>query len=247
MAWIDSPGDLANNPILVLPLDSHQETAMPSAITGYELPPPTFPHIGPHGIGVHTAAHLAARIRSCPLMSAGDLLEVFWGNRFVAARVLPATAGSIDVEVPAALLHNGVNRCHYRLLKAGQCPRRSLPASVRVKLDIPGDGALAPIVLPTRIARDGIDLNTLQRHLKLSIRPYANRASGDRITVRWGDVRVDLAPLENARDSSRIAAYIPREVIFEAGPDPFLDVSYCILDQVGNCSGWAPSMHIPIS
>lgn len=220
---------------------------MPSAATGYELPPPTFPHIGPHGIGVHTAAHLAARIRSCPLMDPGDVLEVFWGNRFVAARVLPAEAGGIDVEVPAALLHNGVNRCHYRLLKPGQCPRRSLPASVRVKLDAPGAGALAPIVVPAHIARDGIDLSTLQSDLKLSIRPYLNRASGDLITVRWGDLRVDLAPLAKAKDTARIAAFIPRDLILEAGPDPFLDVSYYILDQVGNGSGWAPSMHIPIS
>ena len=61
---------------------------MHRAAKGSELPPPSLPHVSHHGIGLHTACHLQALIRTGPPMAAGDLLELFWGNRYAAAHVL---------------------------------------------------------------------------------------------------------------------------------------------------------------
>ncbi|NER62178.1 hypothetical protein G3435_23860 [Pseudomonas sp. MAFF212428] len=151
------------------------------------------------------------------------------------------------MHVPRQLLYPGLNNLHYRLLRPGQHPRRSLPCQVAVKLDCPGGAVdtadnpgLAPLHLPASLRQHGLDLQHLEQDVAFRIAPYRHMAPGDAITLRWADLRLDLAPLPADAVGTAVNGVIPREVILEAGSDDRLQASYCILDRVGNSSHWAP-------
>lgn len=211
-----------------------------------QLPLPTLPGINAAGIGRHSAARLRARIPIEPPMEAGDLIALFWGQRFVTAHTLQAgqATGYVELRIPGGMLHNGIQRLHYRLFKPNNRPLRSPERQVLVKLDCPGgNGAehrLQPLQLPRRLRREGLCLETLTGDLACSLAPYGNMAEGDQITLRWGDLRLDLPPLKRAQIGHPVAAKIPQALIQECGADPHLELSYCILDRVGNRSQWAP-------
>ena len=228
---------------------------MHRAAKGSELPPPALLHIAPHGIGVHTASHLQASIQTAPTLQAGDLLELFWGNRYVAAHLLRAgePGTSIALAVPRQMLYPGLNTLHYRLLQPGQHPRRSAPLQVAVKLNCPGgyvttpeNPHLTPLRLPGRLLRQGLDLSRCGQGVPFNIAPYRHMAEGDAITLRWADLRIDLAPLPSDGIGCPIQGLIPTQVLLEAGNDEHLDASYCILDKVGNCSQWAPAVRLRV-
>ncbi|MNM55390.1 hypothetical protein D3C81_665280 [compost metagenome] len=225
---------------------------MPNVSQGPELSPPTLPGINAAGIGCHSAARLRARVPIQPPMEAGDLLTLFWGQRFVAAHSLQAHEpdGSIDLRIPASLLHNGIHRLHYRLLKPGHHPLRSPELQVLVKLDCPGGNSphehLQPVQLAGRLRREGLFLHSLNNDLPCTLAPYRNMAEGDRITLRWGDLRVDLPGVSKCQVGQPLRARIPLTLIEENGPDPHLELSYCILDRVGNRSQWAPAVHLRV-
>lgn len=225
------------------------------AAKGSELPPPSLPHVPRHGINRHTACHVQALISTGPPMAAGDLLELFWGNRFATAHILQASdvAAQVSLAVPRQLLHNGLNTLHYRLLQPGQHPRRSSPCQVTVKLDCPGGEAcppenpgLAPLQLPAILHRHGLDLCHLDDGVAFRIPPYRHMAEGDAITLRWADLRLDLAPLPATAVGTVVHGSVPRELILEAGSDNRLQASYCILDRVGNSSHWAPAACVQV-
>ena len=71
-------------------------------------------------------------------------------------------------------------------------------------------------------------------------------AKGDRITLRWGDLRLDLPALEQSQVGNPLLVKIPLTLIREGGPDRHLELSYCILDRVGNRSQWAPATHLQV-
>ena len=100
--------------------------------------------------------------------------------------------------------------------------------------------SLAPVSIPETIRRQGVNPNQIKRGVPLTIEPYLNMAVDDEITLRWGDVRMDLPPLKSADIGQPIHVWIPPAIILEAGEDLRLDVTYCILDRVGNNSRWAP-------
>ena len=43
-----------------------------------------------------------------------------------------------------------------------------------------------------------------------------------------------------------ISVFVPSEIIQEAGEDPKLEVTYCIIDRVGNNSRWAPARTLKV-
>ncbi|TDF79928.1 hypothetical protein [Pseudomonas sp. H9] len=218
-----------------------------SASPAIELLLPALPGIHIAGIGLHSATRLHARIAIQPPMEAGDLITLFWGQRFVAAHTLQAAHADdyVELRIPAGMLHNGVQRLHYRVFKPGQRPLRSPERQVLVKLDCPGgndaEQHLQPLQLDRRLRHEGLCLDTLSGDLQCSLAPYRNMAEGDQITVRWGDLRLDLAPLNRQQIGRTLQVEIPRALIEESGADPHLELSYCILDRVGNRSQWAPS------
>ncbi|QXH73324.1 hypothetical protein KSS92_02060 [Pseudomonas atacamensis] len=223
-----------------------------------ELAAPTLACAQKTGINQAIAAHLLIDVPPYRDMDVGDLIELFWNKCYVASKVLSAddVGESVSLRVPESFITNGTARIHYRVMQVGQGPALSAATRVQVKLDCPGgqptgqcedeNQQLAPVIIPEAIRRQGVNPSQIKRGVPLTIEPYLNMAEDDAITLRWGDVRMDLAPVTAADVGLPIQVWIPPTVIVEAGEDLRLDVTYCILDRVGNNSRWAPPRTLKI-
>ena len=105
---------------------------------------------------------------------------------------------------------------------------------------------LAPLMIPEPIQRYGVNPSQMKRGVPVSIEPYRNMAIDDEITLLWGDVRMDLPKLRKADVDQSISVFVPPNIIQEAGEDPKLEVTYCVIDRVGNNSRWAPARTLKI-
>jgi hypothetical protein len=222
------------------------------------LAAPTLAQSHKAGINVTSAAYLLVDVAPYPGMDDGDLIELFWDRCYVASRVLTAedVGKAISLRVPQSFIANGASRIHYRVMQVGRGPAVSFAAQVEIKLDCPGGQSLtlcghenehlAPVGLPETIRRQGVNPNQIKRGVPLTIEPYLNMATDDEITLRWGDARMDLPRIKAGEVGQPIQVWVPPAIILEAGEDLRLEVTYCILDRVGNNSGWAPPRRLRI-
>ncbi len=222
-------------------------TATPAMLTA-----PTLPQANRHGINALAAAQLQVDIAPYPGMEEGDLIELFWNNCFADSRRITACkiGTHTRLRVPESFVQDGLAQVHYRVMQIGHGPARSITAQVQVKTVCPGGQAfahlsdenqnLAPVHLPETIRRYGVNGSQVRRGIPLTIEPYLNMATGDAITLRWGDIRLDLPKILAKGVGLPVQVWVPSAVIVEAGDDSRLDVTYCILDRVGNNSRWAP-------
>ena len=223
-----------------------------------ELGAPSLAHNPMHGIGVMAAAHLLIEIPPYAAMDEADLIELFWDGCYVASRSLRAAdiGQPVSLRVPESFIQNGTSRIHYRVMQVGQAPALSATRRVQVKLDCPGgqpselcgdeNQSLEPLGVPQMIRRQGVNPNPIKRGVPLTIEPYLNMAAEDEITLRWGDVRMDLPKVKADEVGKPINVWVPPAVILEAGEDNQLEITYCILDRVGNSSRWAPACKLKI-
>lgn len=222
------------------------------------LAAPTLANTHRTGINITCAARLEVVIAPFPNMDAGDLIELFWNSCYVGSRLLTqqdANTG-VTMRVPESFIANGPSRIHYRVMQVGRGPLISATQRVHVKLDCPGgqplalsgdeNQGLAPVRIPEAIRRQGVNPNQIKRGVPLTIEPYLNMATDDAITLRWGDVRMDLPRLKPSDVGQPINVWVPPQLIIEAGEDLRLEVTYCILDRVGNNSHWAPPCTLKI-
>lgn len=217
-----------------------------------ELAAPTLAQSAKTGINICAAAHLLIEIPPYATMDEGDLIELFWDNCYVASRVLTAADlnAPVSLRVPQSFVGNGTSVAHYRVMQVGRGPALSATRRLHIKLDCPGgqpsplsgdeNQSLDPVTLPDPIRRHGVNPSQIKRGVPLTIPPYLNMATEDEITLRWGDVRMDLPKVKTCEVGQPINVWVPPAVIIEAGEDPRLEVTYCILDRVGNNSRWAP-------
>ncbi|MCK1792382.1 hypothetical protein [Pseudomonas violetae] len=223
-----------------------------------ELAMPTLARSHKGGINIHLAAHLMMDIAPYPGMSEGDLIELYWDECFVASKTLGAdeVGATVSLRVPQSFIVNGIASVHYRLMQIGAAPVLSAVEQVQVKLDCPGgqppplcgdeNQNLAPVQMPETICRKGVNPSQIKRGVPLTIEPYLNMAVDDEITLRWGDVRMDLPKLDRTDIGHPIQVWVPPAIIEEAGEDLHLEVTYCVLDRLGNNSRWAPPRRLKI-
>lgn len=224
-----------------------------------KLSAPSLPQANKYGVGAKAAAHLQVTIKPYAAMDEGDLIELFWGDCYVASKLLTAAdAGQpVELRVPESFLQNGKVRTWYQVQKVGSAPSRSPGTEVLIKLDCPGgyladpgteeNQGLAPLAVSETVMRYGLSARQLRRGVALTIEAYQNMAVNDEITLRWGDLRMDL-PAIDAKDVGKpITLKVPPTLIREAGEDEQLEVTYCIIDQVGNNSRWAPPRALKVS
>ncbi|KAB0520402.1 MULTISPECIES: hypothetical protein [Pseudomonas] len=223
------------------------------------LTAPTLPQAVGNGINALAAAHLQVDIPPYPGMDEGDLIELFWNNCFAASRRI--TTGKIGefthLRVPESFVLEGPTQVHYQVMQVGHGPARSAVTRVRVKTLCPGgqpsplcgdeNQNLAPVGLPDIIRRYGVNASQVRRGIPLTIEPYLHMTTGDAITLRWGDVRLDLPKIRAREVGLAVQVWVPSTVIIEAGDDCRLEVTYCILDRVGNNSRWAPARTLRIA
>lgn len=223
-----------------------------------ELLPPSIPQASRHGIGVRNASNLMVHIEPYRDMDEGDLIELFWDGCYVASKILTASdiRNAIVLRVPESFLQNGKARTYYRIMKIGGIPVTSPCRKLWVKLNAPGGGlvsvnteenqGLAPLHVAPSVVRCGLSRRHLDGGLPMAIEPYLNMAAHDEITVRWGDVRMDLPPLTAEDVGEPVDLVIPPALIMEGGGEQQLEATYCIIDRVGNNSLWAPPREIRI-
>lgn len=222
------------------------------------LPAPAIPQAIRQGIGIKVASHLMIHIGPYDNMETGDLIELFWNGCYVASRILKASdlGKTITLRLPESFLQNGKARTHYQVMKVGGSPEVSACRKLWVKLDAPGgqlvsphaeeNQGLAPLTVPPSVTHRGLTGRHISHGLPLSIEPYLNMAPHDEITVRWGDLRMDLPPLTAENVGVPVGLIVPPELILEAGDEQRLEATYCIIDRVGNNSLWAPPREIRI-
>ena len=223
------------------------------------LTAPSLPQALRNGINALAAAQLQVNIAPYPGMDEGDLIELFWNNCFAASRRVTACKVGTPtcLRVPESFVLDGAARVHYQIMQVGHGPARSAVTRVHVKTNYPGgqplvlysdeNQSLAPVSLPDSIRRYGVNASQVGRGIPLTIEPYLNMSTGDAITLRWGDARLDL-PMIQAKDVGvAVQVWVPGALIIEAGDDSRLDVTYCILDRVGNNSRWAPARTLRIA
>ncbi len=223
------------------------------------LTAPTLPQAIRNGINALAATHLQVDIAPYPGMDEGDVIELFWNNCFAASRrVTACKAGTpTRLRVPESFVQDGPARVHYQVMQIGRAPARSGVTRVRVKTNCPGgrpsdlysdeNQNLAPVNLPETIRRYGVNSSQVRRGIPLTIEPYAHMTTGDAITLRWGDVRMDLPKIQTMGVGLAVQVWVPSTVIVDAGDDCRLEVTYCILDFVGNTSRWAPARTLRIA
>ncbi|MGF0241609.1 hypothetical protein ACQR3P_20360 [Rhodococcus sp. IEGM1300] len=216
------------------------------------LAAPTLAQAHKSGINSHSAAQLLIDVAPYPGMDESDLIELFWDNCYVASKVLNALdiGHPINLRVPESFIASGSSRVHYRVRQVGHGTQVSAATRLQIKLDCPGgqpsslcgdeNQNLAPVGLPDTIRRQGVNPNQIKRGVPLTIDAYLNMAVDDEITLRWGDVRMDLPRLKACDVGQAVQVWVPPAIILEAGEDLRLEVTYCVLDRVGNNSRWAP-------
>jgi hypothetical protein len=62
----------------------------------------------------------------------------------------------------------------------------------------------------------------------------------------WGDIRMDVPKLRVMDIGKPVNVFVPPEIIQEAGEDLKLEITYCVIDRVGNNSRWAPPRSIRV-
>ncbi len=223
------------------------------------LTAPTLPQAIGNGINALAATHLQVDIAPYPGMDEGDLIELFWNNCFAASRRVTAckVGAFTHLRVPESFVLDGPAQVHYQVMQVGHAPARSAVTQIRVKTLFPGgppsplycdeNQNLAPVGLPETIRRYGVNACQVRRGIPLTIEPYLNMTTGDAITLRWGDVRLDLPKIQAKEVGLAVQVWVPSTVIIEAGDDCRLEVTYCILDRVGNNSRWAPARMLRIA
>jgi len=221
---------------------------------GSELSPPALPPYAANGIGLHSASDLFVTIHTYTHMEQGDLVELFWNDCFILAQQVQNTNHPLHLPVPLSFITDGDARVHYRVLRVGHPAQKSPCLTIPVKLQCPGgslqsDGEnqfLAAVQLPERVLREGLDLKRIKRGVAFSIEPWQYMAAMDCLTLRWGDLRLDIPPLLPSQVGQAVSGRIPKALLREAGHDPHLEATYCVIDRVGNRSGWAPGRQVRV-
>jgi hypothetical protein len=223
-----------------------------------KLSPPWLPQINKQGIGASAAKDLRVYIDPYPDMDEGDLIELFWNDCYVASALLSAADinQTLVLRVPQSFLLSGKSRVWYRVMKIGAEPVTSPVCKLWVKLEPPGghlinaggdeNQGLAPLSIPFSVLREGLSAEQIRCGVEVCIKPYMNMDSYDEITLRWGDVRMDLPALGCEDVGQSIIFRVPAALIEEAGDDLHHEVTYCVIDRVGNNSHWAPSRAVSV-
>lgn len=217
------------------------------------LTPPHVPQAHQKGIGLAAAAHLMVHIEPYTDMDEGDLIELLWGGCYVTSRTVGAAdvGQALTLRVPESFMENGKVKVGYRVMKIGGLPETAPHSTYWVKLDLPGgqlidpdaeeNQGLEPLILPATVISEGLHASHLRDGLQLTIAPYLNMAPRDEITLRWGDLRMDLAALEPGEVNLPITFTVPPGFIREACSEGAQEMTYCIIDRAANNSRWAPA------
>ncbi|MBB3228030.1 hypothetical protein FHW69_002665 [Luteibacter sp. Sphag1AF] len=217
-------------------------------------PSPTMPEVEPFG-GIN-ASHLSGVYPKILVQTGGfttplaptDSVSVYWNSPPMligTTTIHETTSGNVYVQVDGRVIwqHGEGSRVYYYIQRnfAGTAISSNV-ATVLVKYRIPGEddqGSLtltAPVVTPAVIGAGTT--------VTVTIDPWQNAFEEDRLILLWGAVSYEV-PGPFAADQP-VAFVVPPEIIVNGGSNPAMEVSYRIVDQVGNWSRRSPVARVHV-
>jgi hypothetical protein len=255
------------------PLDPSLKTAHPNALIDLEIPgstgplpiPPATPGETLLGIN-HGAATdnfpeqgLQLYVPFWSGMSEGDSVKVLLDDVTVATEVIEAAevGQRVTTFISAARLEPGPHTVKYVVTRVGQAAETSSETRIWVKLtrpggqdqdgDTPGHSALK-LTVPQDVINNGVDGDTAEAGVPITIEPYPDMQQGDKVMLSWGGRFVEhTVTIEEV--ATAIDITVEKAVILEAGDSGAngLAVTYEVYDVVENRSeDWAAEIRVVV-
>jgi hypothetical protein len=255
------------------PLDPPLKTAHPNALIDLEIPGSTGPlpippaSAGETLLGInHGAAMdnfpeqgLQLYLPFWSQMSEGDSVKVLLDDAIVSTEVIDATevGQRVTTFISAARLEPGPHTVKYVVSRVGQAAETSSETRIWVKLtrpggqdqdgDTPGHSALK-LTVPQDVINNGVDEDTAEAGVPITIEPYPDMAEGDDIKLSWGGEFVHHT-VTNTEVGQAIKITVGKGVILAGGDSNAngLAVTYEVYDVVDNRSeDWAAEIRIVV-
>ncbi len=227
------------------------------------LPAPAMQNLhDPSGIGyadtLDPSVPLSVRVGPYTLMTVGDIIELFCDDVRIVNYTIkeedltPETPSFIVLPLDQHYIHPEQITLFYKVTEPiGGGQNQSLPATIRVKLTLPGgtdtnpstpweNEALAKaIVIPPGIISS-------PEGVSVTIDPYKNMEVGDKITLSWNGEFVRYELNEQGEVGQPLVLSVPKEIIDAAGDSDMLEVRYEIRDVVNNWSRWSLPTYVEV-
>ena len=182
-------------------------------------------------------------------MALKDKCAFYFDNPVFPVRTIEIDENNINkqltFDIPAGQITNGSANAFYIVTRLNQGPVQSDSLLVWVKLTRPGDvdtdsepGHSGLLYTLDPDASKGVDADMARGGIKMLVKPYKNIATHDRMFCRWGDELVSYYPVTEAQvadpANNPIIVTFTEEVIKKEGSKPIVEVSFQVVDRVGN-------------
>lgn len=182
-------------------------------------------------------------------MALKDKCAFYFDNPVFPVRTIEIDENNINkqltFDIPAGQITNGSANAFYIVTRLNQGPVESDSLLLWVKLTRPGDvdtdsepGHSGLLYTLDPDPSKGVDADMAKGGIKMLVKPYTNIATYDRIFCRWGDELVSYYPVTEAQvadpANNPIIVTFTEEVIKKEGSKPIVEVSFQVVDRVGN-------------
>jgi len=227
------------------------------------LPAPAMQNLhDPSGIGyadtLDPSVPLSVRVGPYTLMAAGDVIDLYCDDVRIVNYTIkeedltPETPSFIVLPLDQQYIHPEQITLFYKVTEPiGGGQNQSVPATIRVKLTLPGGTDTNPstpweneaLAKPTVIPPDII---TSPEGVSVTIDAYKNMMLGDKITLSWhGEfIRTEITSVDQV--GRPVVIPVSKEVIDAAGDSDRLEVRYEIRDLVNNWSRWSLPTYVEV-
>ncbi|WP_130910543.1 hypothetical protein [Pseudomonas sp. Sample_9] len=182
-------------------------------------------------------------------MALKDKCAFYFDNPVFPVRTIEIDENNINkqltFDIPAGQITNGSANAFYIVTRLNQGPVESDSLLLWVKLTRPGDvdtdsepGHSGLLYTLDPDPSKGVDADMARGGIKMLVKPYKNIATHDRMFCRWGDELVSYYPVTEAQvadpANNPIIVTFTEEVIKKEGSKPLVEVSFQVVDRVGN-------------
>lgn len=254
-AQFSPPAGLSSFATTAAAINTIQRIYIPGAVESADLSTPG----AQAGVGknlVNSVRGMLIFIQPYPQMSAGDSIEVFFGDTRLAAltvRVLAEHVGkNIEAFIPANKVVAGMRDLYSVVTRVGSANKeKSLVLKVLVRLvfpggndpqpDSPGHYHLLPATLTNPPAdgligeEDLVDENGDDIGVSVTLPAYPNMRMYDTIQFSWHGYFIDYV-VQPGEEGSDVEITVPSDVVREAGDGDELVLVYRVWDEVLNVS-----------
>ncbi|WP_219060531.1 hypothetical protein [Pseudomonas sp. UMAB-08] len=227
------------------------------------LPEPAMQNLhDPSGIGyadtLDPSVPLLVRVGPYTDMAAGHIIDLYCNGTLVFnytikdGDLIPETPSYVVLELDQQNIHPEQITLLYEVTEPiGGLRNKSLPATIRVKLTLPGGTDINPstpweneALAKATVIPQGIISSP--EGVSVTVAPYPNMEVGDRITLSWNGEFVKYELKSQAELGKPVVLPIAKEVIDAAGDSDMLEVRYELRDVVNNWSRWSLPTYVEV-